>query len=96
MTGKLTNCRKLERQVIPANTLHYIINEDIPNSKAVSSEQMAVSKTKKSKNIEYSLLQFCQTPRSMSEICKHFALKDRFLLVTLPAKYKRVKEADAA
>ena len=45
---------------------------------AVSSEQMAVSKTKKSKNIEYSLLQFCQTPRSMSEICEHFALKDRY------------------
>ena len=38
----------------------------------------AVSKTKKSKNIEYSLLQFCQTPRSMSEICEHFALKDRY------------------
>ena len=55
-----------------------IINGETTKGMAVSNGQTAVSKTKKSKNIEYSLLQFCQTPRSMSEICEHFALKDRY------------------
>ncbi len=45
---------------------------------AVSNEKMAVSNAKKSRSIENSLLEFCQTPRSMSEICEQFDLKDRY------------------
>ena len=45
------------------------------NKKAVSSEEKAVSKKKVK---EQKLLAFCKEPKSLSEICEHLGVTDRY------------------
>jgi len=46
--------------------------------KAVSNAEKAVSNNGKARSNERLLLDFCQTPKSMSEICAYLGLKDRY------------------
>lgn len=46
--------------------------------KAASSDEKAVSKQKVVVSKEQMLLAFCAEPKSLSEICKHLGLKDRY------------------
>lgn len=48
------------------------------DSLAASNDSLAVSKSEKSRSIERLLLEFCKTPRSMTEICERFGMKDRY------------------
>ena len=48
------------------------------DKKAVSSVELAVSKQKVAVSKEQMLLAFCVEPKSLSEICKHLGLKDRY------------------
>lgn len=46
--------------------------------KAASSDEKAVSKQKVAVSKEQMLLAFCAEPKSLSEICKHLGLKDKY------------------
>lgn len=48
------------------------------DKKAVSSDEKAASKQKVAVSKEQMLLAFCVKPKSLSEICKHLGLKDRY------------------
>ena len=48
------------------------------DGKAVSNDQKAVSKQGVAVSKEQKLLAFCIEPKSLSEICKHLGLKDRY------------------
>lgn len=68
----------LARRVAVSNNTLAVSKEDLARREAVSNNTLAVSKKDRARNIEDSLLEFCQTPRSMSEICEKFGLKDRY------------------